>query len=208
VPVTAREPASLRIKSGDFELGRVDIAVDTPPPPPSPPAYEPIDWRAFDLGGQAGAFFPPNGPSASTIGHPATDDKAIGSGPLVGLRLGFFPIPRFGLEAEVSIIEAGLVDESGSRHLLASRGSLAVRAIDTSRVGVRMLVGAGAVTASNATEAAGHLGAALTIETSPNLWLRFQFLDVVTAARDDGYAHCLELQLGLVTRIGRGDRWE
>jgi hypothetical protein len=208
VPVTAHEQGSLSIQSGDFELGRVDIAVDAPPPPPPPPAYEPIDWRAFDLGGQAGAFYPPKGPRASTIGHPETDAKAIAAGPLVGLRFGFFPIPRIGLEAEASLIEAGLADESGSRHLLASRGTLAVRAIETSRVGVRMLVGAGAVTASNATETEGHLGAALTIETSPNLWLRFQFLDVVTTARDDGYAHCLELQLGLFTRIGRHDRWE
>jgi hypothetical protein len=208
VAVTARAPASLGIESGDFELGRVEIAVDAPPSPPPPPPYEPIDWRALDLGGQAGAFFPPKGPRASTIGHPETDDKAIGAGPLVGLRVGLFPIPRVGLEGEVSLIEAGLADESGSQHLLASRGSLAVRAIETSRVGVRMLVGAGAVTASNTTETAGHLGAALTIETSPNLWLRFQFLDVVTTSRDDGYAHCLELQLGLFTRIGRRDRWE
>ncbi len=208
VPVTAQAPANLSIKSGDFELGRVDIAVDAPPAPPPPPPYEPIDWRGFDLGGQAGAFYPPKGPRASTVGHPESDDKAVAPGPLVGLRLGFFPIPRVGLEAEASLIEAGLADESGSRHLLSSRGTLAVRAIETSRVGVRMLVGAGAITASNATEAAAHVGAALTVETSPNLWLRFQFLDVVTTARDDGYAHCLELQLGLFTRIGRRDRWE
>jgi hypothetical protein len=208
VPVTARGPASLSIKSGDFELGRVEVAVDTASAPPPPPPYEPIDWRALDLGGHAGAFFPPKGPRASTIGHPETDDKTVGPGPLVGLRVGFFPIPRVGLEGEFSLIEAGLADESGSRHLFATRGSLAVRAIETSRVGVRMLVGAGAVTASSATEMAGHLGAALTIETSPNLWLRFQFLDVVTTARDNGYAHCLELQLGLMTRIGRRDRWE
>lgn len=208
VPVTAREPGRLSIKSGDFELGRIEVAVDSPPPPPPAPAYEPIDWRAVDLGGQGGAFFPPDGPRATTIGHPKTDAKVIAAGPLVGLRFGFFPIPRIGLEAEASLIEAGLADESGARHLLSSRGTLAVRAIETSRVGVRMLVGAGAVTASNATEAAGHVGAALTIETSPNLWLRFQFLDVVTTARDDGYAHCLELQLGLFTRIGRRDRWE
>lgn len=211
IPVTARadaKSATLSIRSDEIELGQVDIALDSPPPPPPPPVYVPIDWRALDLGGQAGAFYPPKGPRSSTIGHPATDAEAVAAGPLVGLRLGFFPIPRIGLEGEASLIEAGIADESGSRHLLSSRGTLAVRAIETTRVGVRLLVGAGAITASNATEAAAHAGAALTIETSPNLWLRFQFLDAVTTARDDGYAHCLELQLGLFTRIGRHDRFE
>ena len=149
MPVTVHadaKSASLSIQSGRLRArSRRASPSITPPPPPPPPPYAPIDWRALDLGGQAGAFFPPEGPTRidDRPSRRATTKRSR-AGPLVGLRLGFFPIPRIGLEAEVSLIEAGLADESGSRHLLASRGTLAVRAIETSRVGVRMLVGAGA----------------------------------------------------------------
>jgi hypothetical protein len=52
-----------------------------------------------------------------------------------------------------------------------------------------------------------HAGAAVTVAAPANLWLRFQLADAVTAARSSGYAHCVEIGLGIVTRVGRRDRF-
>jgi hypothetical protein len=138
----------------------------------------------------------------------------VTGGPLVGVRVGFFPSRRVGLEGELAFISGGYADkQSGSARFVASRGQLAIRAFDRGRFGIRALLGAGAYTASErttsslATQAEVHGGVALTVAASPNLWVRFQIADQVTTARDDGYAHCVELQLGLVTRVGRRDAW-
>jgi hypothetical protein len=56
------------------------------------------------------------------------------------------------------------------------------------------------------TTGAVHWGAAFTIETRRDLWLRLGAYHVITTARDAGYSHCVELQLGVVTRLGRRDR--
>jgi hypothetical protein len=37
--------------------------------------------------------------------------------------------------------------------------------------------------------------------------LRADALDVMTTSRDRGYAHNLELELAVVARFGRRDRW-
>lgn len=210
VPVSASaiaKTATLTVQSGNFALGRVDVELRDAParPPPVAPEYVRLDWRAFDLGGHAGAFVPPD--RSSPVGQPMTDADAITASPLVGLRLGFFPTRRVGLEGELSLIEASRDEDAAALHVFASRASLAVRPLESSRVGLRFLVGGGALIAGAGTETAAHAGAALTVESSPNLWLRFQILDVVTASRDDGYAHCWEMQLGVVTRIGRRDSW-
>ena len=145
---------------------------------------------------------------------PTDPADAVSGGPLVGLRLGFFPTRRVGLEGEVTLIEAGRGDREGTSHVLSSRAQIAVRALESGNLGLRVIAGTGAFTnlsetgtARIATQGEVHGGAAITIETSPNLWLRFQFVDAVTTARDDGYSHCLELQLGVVTRVGRRDSW-
>jgi hypothetical protein len=51
-----------------------------------------------------------------------------------------------------------------------------------------------------------HGGAAFTIEARTDLWVRVEALDVITTAHDAGFGHCLEIQLGVVTRLGRRDR--
>jgi len=216
IPVAAPEAArtaALSIEAGTFQLGRFDLTLVDAPPPPVPPPAPAADLFALDLGGQVGAFFPPStGGAATTIGHPTQMGDAISAGPLIGVRLGYFPIPRVGLEGELAACAGGYADEGGVAQLLTSRLSLAVRVLDRGRFGFRLIGGAGTWstleqrgTSQRVTEAAIHAGAAVTLETSPNLWLRFQLADVVTTARDSGYAHVIEAQLGILTRFGRRD---
>lgn len=211
-PIAAKT-AALSIEAGTFQLGRFDLALVDPAPAPPPPQTPQASSLALDVGGQVGAFFPPStGGSATTIGHPTRMADAISSGPLIGVRLGYFPIPRVGLEGELSVAAGGYADEAGVAQLLATRLSLAVRVFDRGRFGFRLIGGAGTWstleqrgTSQRATEAEIHAGAAVTVETSPNLWLRFQLADAVTTARDSGYAHVFEAQLGILTRLGRHD---
>ena len=217
VPVQVKptaQTASLRVLTQDFELGRAQLSLIDAPLPPPPPPRPPYEWNAFDLGGHAGAFVPSDGRHAPTIGHPTDPADAMGAGPLVGLRLGFFPTKRVGLEGEATLIEAGHGEREGASHVLAGRLQLAVRALEGGALGLRLIGGIGTFsnltqtgTAQPGTQGELHGGAAITIETSPNLWLRFQIVDAVTSARDDGYSHSLELQLGVVTRVGRRDSW-
>jgi hypothetical protein len=215
VPVSAplaAQRGGFTVHATGFELGRYDLAlVDAPPPPPPP--REPVDWRALDLGGLVGAFVPPTGvSSATTIGRPRNVADVVTAGPLIGARVGLFPIARVGLEAELGFIAGGYGDGSGISQLLTARAQLAVRAVERGRVGIRLIGGAGTWTtlrergsSQRVTEAEVHFGAALTVETRPNLWLRLQLADLVTAARDNGYAHVIEGQLGIFTRFGRRD---
>jgi hypothetical protein len=99
---------------------------------------------------------------------------------------------------------------------------LAVRAFERGWFGVRLVGGTGvlAIVADARpvpdgppwTSALGmvgevHAGVAVTAELSRDWWFRLQFAELMTTARDAGYAYCPELRLGLVTRIGRRDRW-
>jgi hypothetical protein len=136
----------------------------------------------------------------------------VTAGPLAGIRLGFFPIARVGFEAELSMVAGGYADESGVSQILATRIQLAIRAIEAGRFGLRLVGGGGTWStlrqhgsSERSTEGEVHVGAALTVEMNPKLWLRFQLADLVTAARDESYAHVIETQLGIFTRFGRTD---
>ncbi|HEY5925291.1 MAG TPA: hypothetical protein VIV11_26590 [Kofleriaceae bacterium] len=216
IPVAAprgAKTAGFTIQTGTFQIARIDLElVDAPEPPP--PARSPLDWAALDVGAQLGLFVPPSGTGgAPSIGHPLNPGDAVTTGPFAGARLGFFPIPRVGLEAELSIIAAGYADDdAGVAQILATRGQLAVRAVESGRFGLRLFVGAGAWTTlgdrgSSQSTSVGevHGGAAFSVETGRSLSLRFQLADLVTTARDGGYAHVIEAQLGIVTRFGRRD---
>jgi hypothetical protein len=216
VPVTAAgdaKEATLSVQSAGFEIGRVALELADAPTPPAPPPLPPLDFKALDIGGFIGMFSPPaSETSGSTLGHPTQRADIITGGPLFGLRLGFFPVSRVGLTGEAAIIAGGYVDEANVSQILAARGSLEVRALESGSLGLRVFAGAGALrtletrgTSHPATDTEVHAGAAATIETSPNLWLRLQISDVVMTARDDGFAHCLELQLSVMTRLGRRD---
>jgi hypothetical protein len=216
VPVTATAKAasgSLRIHGSGVEIGRVQLEIVDGQPPPPPPPLPPIDFKALDIGGFVGLFVPPSGAmDGSTLGHPMDAADVITAGPLVGLRLGFFPLRRLGIVGEGALIAGGYADEANVSQLLGLRAGLEARVAEGGTLGLRIFAGAGSLstletrgTSQQATDTTLHAGAAFTVETSPNLWLRFQFSDVVTTALDDGYAHCLELQLSVVTRLGRRD---
>ena len=217
VPVTARPgstTAGLVVRAGTVELGRVTLAL-TDAVVSQPEEVDELAWYALDVGGQVGAFIPPqDGLQALALGDPADSGEAVTSGALVGGRLGFFPTRHVGLEAEAALGMAGYTKQPGQALFGLARVQLATRLVDEQRYGLRLLAGVdliGMLSQNGAShrDATGgvHYGAAFTIETRPNLWLRIEGLDVITAARDAGYAHCVELQVGVVTRFGRQDRW-
>ena len=217
VPVTAPPGADhvgLVIRAGTVELGRVSLAlVDRPAELPGDTTT--TQWRAFDLGAQIGAFMPPqNGREASALGKPMDPDDSLASGPLVGIRVGIFPTRAVGLELEAAIATPSYVGRLGVAGLMLSRAQVAARVVDDRRYGLRLLGGADllsvltdAGTSHRSTVGGVHYGAAFTVETRPRVSVRFQALHVITVAQDAGYAHCLEVTIGVVTRLGRRDRW-
>jgi hypothetical protein len=218
VPVTATAKAAhatLSVLASGTELGRVQLELVDAPPPPPPPPLPPIQFSAFDIGGFIGLFAPPTGAmDATTLGHPTEDGDVITGGPSVGLHLGFFPVSRVGIVGEAKLIAGGYANEADISKILGLRGSLEVRALESGRVGLRIFGGAGSLTtletrgtSQRATDTALHGGAAFSVETSPNLWLRLQFSDVVTTSRHNDYAHCFDMQLSVVTRLGRRDHF-
>lgn len=193
--------AGLVVQSRGVRLGRVELAVAAPPPPPPPapppPAGAPAgSWLAIDLGYHLGVLIPSGErPAIGAAGEELAPD-VIGGG-----RVGLFPTRRVGLEAELALAAPDY--RSGhATWLVSARAHLAARVVERDRFGLRLVGGAGALSTTGEL----HYGGALSYETSPNLWLRFQALHVISVARDAGYAHCVELQLGVVTRLGRRDR--
>jgi hypothetical protein len=193
-PRAGARTAALVVRGRGTVLGRVELALAdaAPPAPPAPGRL------ALELGAHLGAFVPPGGGSPAVFGAPG---EALTTGPLLGARLGLFPTRRVGLEGELAL---GAPDYAGGGRelLLAARAHLAARLLDGGRYGLQLVGGAGVLDTAGAV----HYGGAFTVETRRNLWLRFQALHAITTAHDAGYAHCLELQLGVVTRLGRRDR--
>ncbi len=208
------EEAGLIIRASSVELGRLRlIAIDAPPTVMAPAKP---DWFALDLGAYIGALTAPGlGDEALVLGEPVDDRDAIASGPLAGLRLGMFPTRRIGLEVEVAVATPSYVGRLGVAGLLITRGQLAARIAEEGRFGLRALVGGGllallseAGTSRPGTVGSVHYGGAFSVETRRNVSVRFQALHVISVARDAGYAHCVEVTIGVVTRLGRRDRWK
>jgi hypothetical protein len=121
---------------------------------------------------------------------------------------------RLGLESEVAIALPGYTDRAGISALAIARAQLAARVVEDQRFGLRLLGGVDLLgvlvergTSHRNAAGAAHYGAAFTIETRRDLWLRLEALHLITTAQDAGYAHCFELQIGLTTRFGRRDAW-
>lgn len=214
VPVTVAagaRTAALAIAGSGEDLGRVDLAITDAA---AAPTASRSAWFALDLGGQVGGMWLPDGAASPRLGTPTAPADVLTSGPLVGAHVGLFPIARAGLELETSVVTTGHGDGLGVATVFANRAQVAVRVFDRDRFGVRVIGGAGALSltserASSRPGTAGevHGGVAATLETRPDLWVRLQIVDVVTTARDAGYSQCPELQLGVMTRFGRRDRW-
>ena len=209
------DAVGLIISAGEVELGRLPLEVldRAPPPPPAPTSR--IDWFALDVGAQVGALVTPQlGPEANLLGRPTDPADTIGSGPFVGIRLGLFPTRRVGVELESAIVTASYAERLGISPVMVNRLQVAARIIEDGRFGLRGLAGGEvlSVLAAGGTSRPGslggvHVGGAFTVETRAGVSVRFQALDVITVAQNGGYAHCLELQVGVVTRLGRRDRW-
>lgn len=218
IPVTPSETATsagLIVRANGVELGRVAIDLVDKPAPYQPPVPEP-DWFALDLGAQIGAFLPPDvGGAANDIGHPLDPDDTLTGGPYAGLRLGLFPTRRVGFELESGVVTSSYTGRLGVVPLMINRGSIVGRLVEDGRFGLRGLLGGDILTTlgdggTNKVGSVGglHYGAAFTIETRPGVSVRLEALHVITVAQDAGYAHCLELQIGVVARLGRRDRWK
>jgi hypothetical protein len=207
--------AGLIIRASSIELGRVAIDLVDPPAPYVAPAPE-SDWAGVDLGVHAGAFLAPDvGSGANAIGHPIDPDDVISGGPVFGLRFGLFPTRRVGIEIESEVATSSYANRLGVAAIMINRAQLAARLVEEGRFGLRGIVGGDLITTLNeaGTSKVGtlgglHYGAAFSIETRPGVSVRVEALHVITVAQDAGYAHCLELQIGVVTRLGRRDRWK
>ena len=213
VAITARGPGSLVVRSAALELGRVELDVVEPAPPRTRGGE--LAWFGLDVGAQIGTFIPPAfGGGALALGHPNQPEDALTTAPLAGGRLGLFPTRRVGVEAEAALATPRYQGHPGVAAVVMARVQLAARVVESHRYGLRALAGADLLglaseTGSSHRDALGglHVGAAVTLEARPNLQLRLQALDVIAPSRDAGYAHCPELQIGVVTRLGREDRW-
>jgi hypothetical protein len=225
VPVTARATGGLILRAGAFELGRVALPVVTAAAAAgsvrtirtithSRGTDEPA-WGAFDVGGYVGIFVPPTiGLGANAIGVPRRPDDVVGTAPILAVHAGWFPTRRAGLEAELGLGTPGYVNSEGISAIAVGRIQLAARAIEDRSYGLRVIAGADVIStlterSTSRRDATGgvHAGLAFSVETRAQLWLRVQGLDVIVPARDGGYAHCAELSIGVVTRLGRQDRW-
>ncbi len=98
--------------------------------------------------------------------------------------------------------------------MLVSRAHVAARIVEDRDYGLRVLAGVDVLaqlvergTSRRVATGGVHYGAAFTIETRRDMWLRLEALHVILPGQDAGYAHCFELQFGVMTRFGRRDRW-
>lgn len=185
--------AALMVQGSGHAVGTVELPIVDPPPPP-PPAVPVPAWFALDVGYHLAVIVP-------TADRPQLGDsnREVAPRPLGGGRLGFFPVRRWGIEAELAIGSPDFRPKQ-SPWLVSTRAQVVARPVD-GRFGLQLVGGAGFLNASGVV----HYGGALTFETSDNLWLHVQVLHAIAPGRDD-YAHCVEMQLGVVTRLGRRDR--
>ena len=209
--VTPRANATtvgLRVVAGSLAIATLDlplsdrVAVVAAPPAPD------TSWLALDAGVLAGVFVPQHtGAAATNLGHPTTPGDAISTGGSFAAHVGYFPIPRAGLEAQFALMPAGHAAESGTATIASERLSLAIRAVEDRHLGIRVLLGADLLTEHHATDGGIHYGAAFTVALAHDLTLRLEALHLITSARDAGYASSLLAQVGVVMRFGRRDRW-
>jgi hypothetical protein len=209
------EAAAIALSSSGLELGRTGFDLydrAAPPPPPPPPGSA---AGAFDLAFAAGAFVPTasgmDGASPD-IGHPTKPADVVGTGVSFGPRFGLYLVPRVGIEAQASFITMPVSDQRIGA--FAARGQIAIRALESPYIGARLILGAGSIsvlegarTVTPNTSGEVHYGLAVAVVTTPGVSLRADVLDVMTTSIDRGYAHNLELELAVVARFGRRDRW-
>jgi OmpA-OmpF porin, OOP family len=132
--------------------------------------------------------------------------------PDLGLRVGYYPLRYFGVEAEGGVLPASLRDGSGSALAYTVRGHL-VGQLGMWSITPFVLVGVGALGISSPREALGndvdpalHFGGGLKFFVHRYVMLRLDLRDVVTHKQslEAGFvSHNLEALLGVSVTLGR-----
>lgn len=212
-PQLGAAAAGLVVRASGVELGRADLAL-TDARPASRPLAAPPRWFALDLGFHTGALVLPGlGRDAIALGEPTEADQTLTTAPLLGAHVGWFPSRYAGIEVAAALAAPQYVNLPGLAAMIVSRAQLAARIVDDGPYGLRLLAGADLLALLNRRgtserDIAGgvHYGAAFSIQARESAWIRFEALHVMTPAMDAGYAHAVQLSLGVVTRFGRRDR--
>jgi OOP family OmpA-OmpF porin len=132
--------------------------------------------------------------------------------PDLGVRVGYYPLRFFGVEAEGGVLPARLADGSGGATLYTVRGHL-VGQLGLWSITPFVLVGAGALGVSSPRSALGkdvdpalHFGGGVKFYIHRLVMLRLDVRDVVTHKQtlEAGFvSHNLEALLGLSITLGR-----
>jgi hypothetical protein len=101
----------------------------------------------------------------------------------------------------------------GDRSSLRGAPSFAVQVFDDGRYGLRLVGGAGALGVL-ATNESSRRTTQVPPTGEPPSWsvpaavcgLHFEVVHLITSAQDAGFAQCLEIELGVVTLLGRRER--
>jgi outer membrane protein OmpA-like peptidoglycan-associated protein len=146
------------------------------------------------------------------LGLPDQGRKQYGIvAPDVGLRVGFYPLRHFGIEAEGGVMPASLRDGSGNPIIWAGRGHL-VGQIGLWRLTPFIVAGAGAMGVASPRSAVGseadiavHFGGGLKFFINHWLMLRLDIRDNLTnrAGVGEGVTHSPEILLGLSVTLNR-----
>jgi len=131
--------------------------------------------------------------------------------PDVGVRLGFYPLRHFGIEAEGGAMPASLRDSGGKPVIWAGRGHL-VGQIGLWRLTPFIVAGAGAMGVASPRSVVGseadiavHFGAGLKFFVNHWIMLRLDVRDNLTnrVGVGEGVTHSPEILLGLSVTLGR-----
>lgn len=132
--------------------------------------------------------------------------------PDLGLRVGYYPLRFFGIEAEGGVMPSKLADEAGSPLLYTMRGHL-VGQLGLWSVTPFVLLGAGGLGVASPRSELGndidpslHFGGGVKIYINRYVMLRLDLRDVVTHKQgvDNAFiSHNLEALLGLSITLGR-----
>jgi outer membrane protein OmpA-like peptidoglycan-associated protein len=172
------------------------------------------DPMMVELGIWGGVLFP--SPTLelfkAELGLPGQGRKQYGIvAPDVGLRVGFYPLRHFGIEAEGGVMPASLRDGSGNPIIWAGRGHL-VGQIGLWRLTPFIVAGAGAMGVASPRSAVGsetdiavHFGGGLKFFINYWLMLRLDIRDNLTnrAGVGEGVTHSPEILLGLSVTLNR-----
>ncbi|WP_165703829.1 OmpA family protein [Enhygromyxa salina] len=174
----------------------------------------PPEPMMLELGVWGGVLFP--SPQLelfeAELGLPQQGRKQYGIlAPDVGLRLGFYPLRHFGIEAEGGVMPASLRDQAGNPIIWAGRGHL-VGQIGLWRLTPFIVAGAGAMGVASPRAQVGseadiaiHFGAGLKFFINYWLLLRLDIRDNLTnrVGVGEGVTHSPEILLGLSVTLNR-----